>query len=267
VRFPWSRRPPEEAEQERLQLRPVLRTIWRTYRANARVLLIVSFVLFAPISLFDALLGDVEIDTNEVGTATAIALLLGVLLNVIVGSLGHELDVGIAGAAVMRHRGGKEHSLRELIRGLPFGRLILADLIFSIGTAVGLLLLVVPGVLFFGWFALSGAVIKIENRSLFASFGRSRRLVRGSFWLVIALLGGLFLFQDLLTTATQSSAVWALGHGILADWLDALVVDMIVTPVYAVIAVVLCLELIAIKGGAPSEEVARVAATSEPAPA
>ena len=244
----------------------MLRIIWHTYRANARVLLIISFVIFAPLSLLDAVLGSVELDTNEIGTAKDIVLLVGVFVNLIIGSLGHELDVGIAGAAVVRHRGGKEHSLRELVRGLPFLRLIAADVLFSLVTAVGFLLLVAPGVLFFGWFVLSGAVIKIENRRLLAAFGRSRQLVRGNFWLVTALLGGLFLFEDVLTTITQSSAVWVLGHGVLADWLDALVVDMIVTPVYAVIAVVLCLELIAIKGGAPSEEVARVAATSEPAP-
>jgi hypothetical protein len=266
VRFPWSRRRPEEAGQERLRLRPVLRIVAHTYRANIRVLLPACLILFAPITLLDALAGEAELDVNELGTAKGIALLVGFLLNLLLAELGHELYVGLAGAAVMESRGGHRHRLRDLIRGLPYGRLILADLLFSLGTAFGLLLLIVPGVLFFGWFVLSGAVIKIENRRLFASFGRSRQLVRGNFWIVLLILGGIYFIEDVATTLAQSGAVWAFGHGVLADWLDALLVDLITAPLFAVAAVVLCLELIAIKGGAPNEEVARVAALSEPTP-
>lgn len=236
----------------------------QTYRANYRILVLAAFILFTPLALLDALLSDVEIDVDEFGTVRGVALLAGLVLNLIVGAMGHELDVGIAGGVVMAHRGGQKHGLGYIARRLPYVRLILADLIFALGLGLGLLLLVVPGLLVLGWFALAGAVIKIEDRPLFKAFGRSRQLVRGNFWIVLLIVGGIYAIENLVETGAQAGAVWVFGHGILSEWLEALVVDLITVPIYAVSAVVLCFELIRIKGGAPSEEIARVAAATEP---
>lgn len=60
-------------------------------------------------------------------------------------------------------------SLRWVAGRLAYGSLIAVDVAYNFGVAAGLLLLVVPGVLVFTWFALAAPMVELEGN------GRGKR--------------------------------------------------------------------------------------------
>lgn len=78
--------------------------------------------------------------------------------------------------------------LPEIIRTLPYGRLIVADILLTVGAAFFTLFLVIPGLYFFTCFVLVGPMIMMEDRGVVDAFRRSRHLVQGHFWLVFFLV-------------------------------------------------------------------------------
>lgn len=66
--------------------------------------------------------------------------------------------------------------------------LSVAWMVASFGIGVGLVLFVVPGLVFMTWWALLVPAIVLERKGLFESFGRSRELVRGHGRAVFAVL-------------------------------------------------------------------------------
>lgn len=96
---------------------------------------------------------------------------------------------------------GKPLQWREAYaKARPFvGRLFAISFLTGIITSIGVLLLIVPGVIFATWFALAGCTGLLENEPVTQALGRSRDLVRRNFWLVLGFffLTGLvgFLFS------------------------------------------------------------------------
>lgn len=66
--------------------------------------------------------------------------------------------------------------------------LLLTNLLVALAVILGTIALIIPGILFYVWFALSSQAIVIENRRYFRAMGRSRQLVRGSWWRVFGIL-------------------------------------------------------------------------------
>ena len=64
--------------------------------------------------------------------------------------------------------------------------LIVASFLYGIGVAIGLILLIVPGLIVLTWWAVVAPVIVIERAGIIEAFGRSRRLVDGNGWMVLA---------------------------------------------------------------------------------
>jgi hypothetical protein len=85
-------------------------------------------------------------------------------------------------------RGEPRRSIAEILRRLPYGRLIAADLLLTLGAAFFLLLLVVPGFVFYTMFVFVGPIIIMEDRRVLAAFGRAHRVSRHHFWLVLGLV-------------------------------------------------------------------------------
>ncbi|HYV59090.1 MAG TPA: hypothetical protein VFA62_03390, partial [Acidimicrobiia bacterium] len=83
-----------------------------------------------------------------------------------------------------------------ILRTLPYGRLIGADLLLALGTLLFSLALFVPGMIFFTYFSLVGPALVMEDRRVFSAFRRSRQLVRGHFWLVFVLVTLPILFEE-----------------------------------------------------------------------
>jgi hypothetical protein len=107
-----------------------------------------------------------------------------------VSLLGPVFLSGFLGRLVGEAEDGKESTttVRRVLRTLPWGRLVLADVLVVLLVVIGLAALVIPGLLAINLFAVVGPVIEIENRPVIAALRRSAHLVRQHFWAVALLV-------------------------------------------------------------------------------
>jgi hypothetical protein len=76
--------------------------------------------------------------------------------------------------------------IRDVLRSLPWGSLILADLLATLIIVVGLVALIIPGLIAITLLAVVGPVIELEHCRAVAGLRRSAHLVRPYFWRVAA---------------------------------------------------------------------------------
>ncbi len=225
--------------------------IWRTYFAWARSLLPLAFFVFVPLGLVHAIPVEVEATSLTAGSGfIAIGGVVAVVLLVLVGLLGEVFYTGAVAIALTHPHDGNPPSVREVARMVNYRTLIAIDLIFGVAVALGFVALIVPGVLLFVFLGLAAPVVEIEHRGVRAALRRSIRLVRGHFWLVFMVLVPIELFSDGLTNLATAGAHALLGDSLPAEWLADTATNIVLTPFYAVAAVLLTLDLIGDKEGA-----------------
>ncbi|MGH3275851.1 MAG: hypothetical protein ACRDNZ_16195 [Streptosporangiaceae bacterium] len=99
-------------------------------------------------------------------------------------------------------------TLRSVITTLPWGRLILADILVVLLVIAGLLALVVPGLIITTLLAIVGPLIEIEDLPVRVALRRSARLVRPYFWRVTLLATiPLLLLSELERAGPEPSGV------------------------------------------------------------
>jgi hypothetical protein len=225
--------------------------IWRTYFAWAGTLMPLAFFVFVPLGLVHAIPVQVEATTFDFDNGIAIVGAgLALLLLVATGLLGEIFYTGAVAIALTHPHEGEPPSLLEVARTVRYGTLIAVDLIFGVAVAVGTLALVVPGVLVFVYLGLAAPAVEIEHHGVRAALVRSFNLVRGHFWLVLAVLVPIEVVSDVLTSGATHLAHDLLGESLLAEWLLDTATNILLTPFYAVAAVLLTLDLIADRDGA-----------------
>jgi hypothetical protein len=224
--------------------------IWHTYWSWAPSILLLALIVFLPLGLLDALTMNVELDslniTNGIKLA-ALALAVGVVTAT--GLLGEVFFSGAIAVSLTHPHGEDPPALREIARRLNYGRLIAVDLLFVLIVAIGLLLGLIPGVLAFVWLALAGPVVEIEERTAFGALKRSLRLVRGNFWLVFLVIVPIEIAGDAVGNGLAALVHELLGHTFVATWLAESLADAALSPIFAVAAVLLTVDLIAEKDG------------------
>jgi hypothetical protein len=157
----------------------VLSEAWQLYKAHWRHLLMISFVVYLAIALLSILLSAILVDLLAAILASAISL---VALFWVQGTLVK---------AVEDVRDGRpDLSLSETFERVQpqLGSIIVGGVLAGLGIAVGLLLLIVPGLVLLTWWVLLIPVIVLEQRSAGEAFGRSRELVRGYGWGVFGVI-------------------------------------------------------------------------------
>lgn len=221
--------------------------MWAVVRVHHGLLLRAALVIFIPLGFLETLDDELQKPLEEADEISVVQLLEMIASSIvhIGGALGGEvIYAGIVAAAITEVRHGQPRpELRELLRHLPFGRLILIDLLLAVVVGISLLLLVIPGVIALVWFCLAPAAVKIEGRGIFDAFRRSRRLVRGHFWTAFWLVIPVIALADLLTWLAGSGVVTALGETFVGHWVAATAVNMISSPLYGLAAVELFYEL------------------------
>ena len=233
----------------KLSLRATARGMLDVFLHRWRFLFAVAALVFLPLSALEAL-GDGFTELEIEGTDPLLdAEAIGVFaVASFVALLGEQFYAGVAEEATGEWRSGHApRPLRRLAAELPYGRLLVADVVIAVATVAGLLLLVVPGLLVFTWFSLTAPVITLEDRSVRAALRRSRELVRGSFWRVAGILLVLLIATETATEGLVALAEDALGHGFLVEWLGAAAGNIALAPVYALAVVVIMYELIELK--------------------
>jgi len=177
------------------------------------------------------------------------ALLQGTLIGATVRHLsGRPVDVGqsVAGA---------------LARVIP---IILLSLLVVLAVAFGLLLLIVPGIIFYLMYAVAVPVMMAEGRGITASMSRSAELTKGSrpmiFLLVIVMgmvtSGISAVCNAIFLRLTEVSGDAAMDRIMLS--FGTLVEQTVATAVGAVLIAALYVELRAIKEGVSTEAIADV---------
>ena len=123
------------------------------------------------------------------------------------------------------------------------GRLIVADVLLTFVVGAGLLLLVIPGLVFVVWFALAGPLLEAQNLGVVQSMRVSRELVRGSFWRVAGVVLPLALVTNGLAEGVYALVTGFLGDGFLPSWAGATLGELLTEQLFALALVVLYLEL------------------------
>jgi hypothetical protein len=224
--------------------------IWRTYRAWAPSLLGLALVVFLPLALLDALTMDVELDSLDVTNGIKLAaLVLAVGAITATGLLGEVFFSGAIAISLTHAHGEKPPPLREIARRLRYGRLIAVDIAYVALIVVGVLVGFVPGLLAFVWLGLSGPVVELEDRSAKGALARSIELVRGNFWLVLCVLLPIQVVGDGLGHLLAGLVHNLFGDTFVATWLAEAASDLALSPIFAVAAVLLTVELMREKDG------------------
>jgi hypothetical protein len=138
--------------------------------------------------------------------------------------------------------GRRDSSPGELLRAVApvVGRLILVAVAAGVGIAVGLLLLIVPGLILFTVWSVAAPVVVLERPPGLRALRRSRELVRGSGWQVFAVILVLDVAAVVGASALQIAAESAgSGVGIVVR----VVTGVLTAPLSALAAAVLYFEL------------------------
>lgn len=156
----------------------IVREAWELYKAHWRTFVPLALIVYIVLGLI----------------TLVFALLLG-WLGAIIGALASIVGTfwlqGALVEAVQDVRDGKQ----DLSIGQLFARvqprlpaLIVAGILAGLGIALGLILLIVPGLFLLTIWSLIVPTIVLEGKSAGESFGRSRELVRGYGWNVFGVI-------------------------------------------------------------------------------
>jgi hypothetical protein len=224
--------------------------IWRTYRGWMPSLLIFAVLVFVPLALLDALSLQVDVDALDLTSGIEIAaLMLAVGAVTMTGLLGEIFFSGAIAISLTHPHGQRPPGIREIAGRIKYGRLVLVDVGFVAIVAIGLLLGLIPGVLAFVFLGLAGPIVEIEERSPVAALRRSFQLVRGSFWLVFWVLVPIEVFGDAIGRGLAGIVHHELGDTFLASWLAEALSNVLLSPFFAVAAVLLTVDLISRRDG------------------
>jgi hypothetical protein len=165
-------------------VRPVVRAALGTYRRRFGIIAGAALVVFGISASVDALADAIADEIGDHPGLVAVVLMVAGL-----AVFGTEFFAGLMDRVVgEQERGHARQPLRQILRTLPYGRLIAVDLLLVLGTAVLSFALLVPGIVFFTFCSLVGPAVVMEDRKVFSAFRRSARLVRGHFWLTFLLV-------------------------------------------------------------------------------
>jgi len=238
----------DPAARGRLSAKAVVREVVASYRTHWLFLILAAMVILLPQALADGFLDHLQLE--GVHSVRDVAILAATPLTVVINLGGQAFYAGLTAAAVIEWRAHRPlPNLRALLRAVPIKRLIAVDLILTFGSALGLLLLVIPGLIWLAWFSLSPAIVKLEHRDIWGSLRRSREIVRGNFWPVMWMVVGTILVTEMI--------VEAISVPFSSDLMVALVdllADGLLQPIEGLVIVVVTLDLLELRGELPEPD-------------
>jgi hypothetical protein len=200
----------------------VLGEAWQMYKAFARHLLVIAFVIYLAAAVVAALLA----------LAGGIGVGLGALVQIIAAFL---LQATLVKAVQDVRDGRADMSIGDTVRAaVPYlGPVAGASILAGIAIAIGLALLIAPGLYLITIWAVIVPVIVIEGSGVFASFGRSHRLVRGHGWHVFGTLVLVFVIL-LLVQFVLGLIFLALPH-VWRSGLSSIISGTLIAPFLALV--------------------------------
>jgi hypothetical protein len=237
------------AENERkLSLRGVAHDVAAAYRSHWLFLIFAAILVLLPQALADGFLDHLNVE--GVRSARDAAILAAVPLTVVVNLFGQAFYAGLTAAALVEWRA--HHPLPRvlpLLRTIPLRRLVLLDVVLSVGTAIGFVLLLIPGLIWLAYFSIAPAIVKFEHEGVWGSMRRSRELVRGNFWRVFVSIVG-----TIVLTEAAAGAISAPFHGVGLVTVVDIAADAVLQPIEGLVIVVVALALLELRGEAPETD-------------
>jgi hypothetical protein len=230
----------------------VIGEAWELYKRHWQHLFSIAFIVYAITALVGLLL-------------VAVLTWFGAILAAIISLVAYFWVQGALITAIDDIRDGRaDLSIGETFQRVRprLGAIIVGGILLGLAIALGLLLLVVPGLLALTWWSMVIPVIVLEGRSAGESFGRSRDLVRGYAWNVF----GIIILTFLILLAFE--IVLAIVLSPIADWLQSFVSDVITGTIATPFAIAAwSLLYFRLRDAKAASAGAPVAAPAEPPPA
>jgi len=219
--------------------------IGHTYWSWRRGLLVLGVVIFVPLGLLDGLALQIDVESLDLDSGIKLAaLILAVALVTTTGLLGEVFFSGAVAISLTHPDHDRPPPLGQIIRRINYRRLIAVDLLYVLFVVVGLTALIVPGVLVFVFLGLAGPVVELEERTVRGALRRSWEIVRGNFWFVFWILAPIEVAGDAIGEGLAHLVHDWLGETLLASWLAESASNIVLSPLFAVAAVLLTVELI-----------------------
>ena len=168
----------------RIPVRKILYDVGASYRHRFGRVVIAAALVFGATAVVGAAIEDLT-HRAEPNVVVWVFALAGTAMS----QVGITFYAGLLDKVVGEFELGEEpEPVLQVLRTLPYGSLIVADILINVVSAIGLLLLVIPGVVAFTLLAITGPVINIEHVGAIKGMRRSAHLVRPHFWLVFLLV-------------------------------------------------------------------------------
>jgi hypothetical protein len=220
------------APAKRIGVGDVISETFSIYGQNWAALLGSAAVVFIVVGLLSALL--------ETTDSWILILLAGV-----VRLAGHALYIGFVVKLVQDVRDGRrDDSVGDLFSAAApaIVPLIGFGILYALGVAIGLLLLIVPGLILLTIWSVGAPAIVVERVGPVDAFGRSRRLVKGEGWSVFATLLVVLLIVIGIGIVLGAIAT-PIGDGETATYVASIVSSAITAPIFALAAAIMYYDL------------------------
>jgi hypothetical protein len=214
----------------------VLDEAWRMYRAHARHLLAIAFVIYLITAVIVSLLALI----GNVGS------LIGAVVELIAAFL---LQATLIKAVQDVRDGRADLSISDTVSAavpyiLPVA---VASILAGIAIAIGLVLIIVPGLILITIWAVIIPVIVIEGSGPLAAFGRSQRLVRGNGWHVFGTLVLVFLLM--IAVNIVLGVIFAVLPLLWRNGLSTVISGTLIAPYLALVVTLIYYRLTSAQGG------------------
>jgi hypothetical protein len=207
------------------------------YKAHARHLLLLAFVIYLGAAVVAALLG---LAGNVGAFLSWIASMFAAFL----------LQASLVKAVQDEREGRREMTIADTVNAaMPFlVPVAIVSIVAGIAIAIGLILLLVPGLWLMTIWAVIIPVIIIERSGAFESFGRSQDLVRGRGWHVFFTLVLVYIIQ--LIAGLLLDVIFSALPASLRDGLSTVIAGTLVAPFLAIVVTLIYYRLVG-DGAAP----------------
>jgi hypothetical protein len=167
--------------ENRLTVRRILRDVFQSYRHRFSRVVIAALLVFGATAAVGVAI-ERGLDVAERYPVIFIFALAGSTMS----QIGITFYAGLLDKVVGEFELGEEpEPVGEVLRHLPYVRLLVADLLITLAAVIGAFFFVIPGVILFTLFALAGPIVNIEHRGPVSAMRRSAQLVRQHFWFVL----------------------------------------------------------------------------------
>jgi hypothetical protein len=225
-------------DQSMSPLSGVLTEAWALYRRFAGHFLLISFVIYVIAAILVALL--------------SLASVAGAILGAIVSlAATYVLQASLIKAVQDVRDGRVDLDLSQTVQAaLPYLLPVIgASLLAGIGIAIGLVLLIVPGLVLLTFWCLIVPFIVLAGSGVFEAFGKSWRTVRGYAWQVFGTY--VLVFLILIAFSIVLSLILLVLPQFLRSFVNNVVAGTLIAPFLALVATLIYYRLIAAHAGEP----------------